>query len=109
MKNNSKLKEVIVRCEGLLHGDSAALHYQRLFDNKALHLLSEASLSRARLKMDVLLCLEQQKKLFDPKQFFIWLSADSSPQGGYELLMTLQDVCKSPLACLAICFGQPVV
>lgn len=65
---------------------------------------SEASLSRGRLKVDILLCLSQQATMANPAEHFIFLSSDSSPQGGYELLMTLQDTCKRILIEILLTF-----
>ena len=98
VKNNSKLKDAIVRSVALLQGQSAASHYQVLFDSSQLHLPSDSSLSRARLKVDILLCLWHHAQVTDPSAFFVYLSSDSSPQGGYELLMTLQDVCSRTMS-----------
>ena len=52
---------------------------------------SEATLSRVRLKLDVLSMLCRQQQFQNSSGFFVMLSADSSPQKGLDFLMPLED------------------
>lgn len=86
----------MVRSVGMLLGPNAAKYFKDQLDNHCLHLPSESVLSKSRLRVDTLISLMQRDRIQEPDQFFIYLSADSSPQGGMDYLMTLQDSCLRP-------------
>lgn len=102
MKNNSKLAETLVRSVGMVLGSNVANHVKSQLDNHRLHIPSESVLSKSRLRVDVLISLMQRDRMQAPNQLFVYLSADSSPQGGMDYLMTLQDTCHRTFKMLQI-------
>ena len=89
--------ETLVRSIGLLLGPEAAKHFLQRLErtcSPVIPLPGEACLSKSRLRLDVLMALTYQARWREHQNsHFIYLSADSSPQGGLDYLMTLQDVC----------------
>ena len=92
VSNTKDLPEVFYRAVHFLYGADLSNLVQRQLSDGTLRVPSEASLSRARLKMDVLamLCRREDGQR-DAQRHFTMLSTDSSPQGGLDYLMTLED------------------
>ena len=97
ISNSSDLPEVFARSVHYLFGPEIAEQVQRELQSGEIKVPSEATLSRARLKLDVLSMMSQQERAralaaHDGNSgFFVMLSSDSSPQGGLDYQMTLQD------------------
>ncbi|CAJ1459940.1 unnamed protein product [Effrenium voratum] len=93
LKSADSLPDVLVRSVNFLMGAGSAEEIHRSIAQDALKVPSGATLSRARLRLDVALMLERQA-LFArmQQQLFVNLSADSSPQGGTDFQLTLEDL-----------------
>ena len=98
VKNNHCLAEVISRSLTLVYGVAAAGTFMKNLSDKKLDIPSPATLSRARLVLDVLFCRLRQNAWQAPGDSFIYLSMDSSPQNGLDYLMCLQDNVKRSVA-----------
>lgn len=61
--------------------------------SKQLAVPHKTQLSRARLKLDILIMLERQKcwANLDCEGYFVYLSGDASPQGSLEYFVVLED------------------
>lgn len=71
-------------------------------DETGLRVPSAATLSRARLRLDVLMMQWRHVRFKLEPQWFIYLSSDSSPQGGRDFLMTVEDSIARHHAALAV-------
>lgn len=105
VKNNEKLEDVLTRAAALLMGSHVGAHYKSMLQNQKLQVPSVSVLSRGRLRLDVaLVCREQQMfQSTGPGSHFCCLSVDSSPQQGYDYLLTLQDSCLREDAAKLMC------
>ena len=92
MKNNDHIVEVLRRSLALVYGSDVASSFQENIAAARLQVPAPAVLSRSRLMLDVLLCRVKQAQWTNPKDYFIYLSMDSSPQNGLDYLMCLQDM-----------------
>ena len=68
---------------------------------KRLNPPHKSQLSRARMKLDLLLCLQRRKRWMQMNQpgqrrSFIYVSCDASPIGGKEFFIALEDQARSP-------------
>ena len=92
VKNAKDLPEIFVRSVQYVFGSDIAQHLQKQLADKNIRVPSESTLSRARLRLDVLSMLTRRDSFQASKtSFFVTLSTDSSPQGGLDYLMTLED------------------
>ena len=60
-------------------------------EETGLRIPSKATLSRARIRLDVLMMRWRADRFKLEPAYFIFLSSDSSPQGGRDFLMTVED------------------
>ena len=60
-------------------------------EDTGLRVPSAATLSRARIRLDVLMMQWRAQRFKLEPAFFIYLSSDSSPQGGRDFLMSIED------------------
>ena len=92
IKNSKELPQVLLRCVHYVFGADLSDHVARQLADKTMRVPSESTLSRARLKLDVLSMMARQERFRSSDlEFFVMLSTDSSPQGGLDYLMTLED------------------
>ena len=91
VKSNDRLAEVLGRSLAMIFGSSVATSFHKNIQQGNLCIPSAPVLSRSRLMLDVILCLHRQQQWPDPSSMFLYLSMDSSPQNGFDYLMTLLD------------------
>lgn len=60
-------------------------------EDTGLRVPSAPTLSRARLRLDVLMMQWRAQRFKLEPEYFIYLSSDSSPQGGRDFLMSIED------------------
>ena len=91
LANDGHLPDVLVRAVHYALGPGAAASLQADIAGRRLHVPSPSTLSRGRLKFDVLSMLVRQAEFKSEGPYFIFLSSDSSPQGGLDFMMSLED------------------
>ena len=91
LRDQKSLPKVLVRSVALLLGHEAATALQKSLESKTLQVPSAPTLSRARLKADVLMMLAYQRLRKERGASFVFISADASPQGGRDCMMVLED------------------
>ena len=92
VKNSKDLPEVLIRSAHFLFGSEISAAVQKQISEHSIKVPSESTLCRARLKLDVLAMLARQEELSRARgEFFTMVSTDSSPQGGLDYLMSLED------------------
>jgi hypothetical protein len=84
------LKKVLKRSLFYVLGQEAT-EIARMIDDETIPVPSEAALSRARVKLDMLMMLEHREEFARQGRVFATLSADASPQGNKEWFMILMD------------------
>lgn len=104
LANDRHLRDVLVRAVHYVLGPGAAASVQADIAGRRLHVPSASTLSRGRLKFDVLSMFVRQAEFKSEGAFFVFLSSDSSPQGGLDFMMSLEDrVSRSAAARLVDC------
>jgi hypothetical protein len=92
LKAASSMQVVLLNMVRFLYGKEDAAEIARMLHDKEILLPSDATLSRARLRLDVVMMLERRRSIEHAPDFFSYLSGDASPQGGREYLCVLEDI-----------------
>lgn len=92
IKNTSELPDVLVRSLEFVMGPKIAELLRHELQHSLLRVPSPSTLSRTRLKLDVLAMLLRRTEFKKSAPVFVMLTTDSSPQGTLDLLLTLEDI-----------------
>lgn len=68
---------------------------QEMIAKKQLAIPHQSTLSRTRIRLDLLLMRMRAQRFASMEQFFLFVSTDSSPQGHSEYLMSIEDCIQS--------------
>ena len=90
LSSESSLPEVLIRSATLLAGAEYGMEVQQSIKQGSTRVPHKTQLSRARIKLDMLLMLIRQDMLASSGEF-LFLSADASPIGGKEYFLVIED------------------
>ena len=95
LKNACQLPAMLVRAVAFILGHSEAHRLKEAIDQRQISLPSKSTLSKTRIRLDLVYMWARQQlwaeSNLDQGTMFVGLSSDSSPQGGSDYLMTLED------------------
>lgn len=98
LSSEENLPEVLVRSAAILKGAEFAQETLQAFKEKRKHIPHKTQLSRARIKLDMLLMLLRQAQwsemcpsVSSEPGCFLFLSCDASPLGGKEFFLAIED------------------
>ena len=91
LKTTASPPKTLVQAMGYVLGPKAAEACQEELTKNKIQVPSPATLSRTRLKADVLLMRLRRQSFCEKRCIFVMLSCDASPQNGVDYQMTLED------------------